>query len=51
MRAESEGKFGGLFLSRQREGAVQRCSGLLGRTGDASLLGSRSNTEKEQAVS
>lgn len=47
MRAESERKFGVMFLSRQREGVVQRCSGLFSRTGDASLLGSRSNTGKE----
>lgn len=29
---ESEGKFGGVFLSRQRDGVVQRHSGLLSRT-------------------
>lgn len=40
-----------MFLGRQREEVVQRCSGLLSRMGDGSLLGNWSNTGKEQAIS
>lgn len=45
------GNLGVYFLVRQREEVVQRCSGLLSRMGDASLLGNWSNTGKEQAIS